>query len=80
MGHEQPAFDLFRDAVQVLIVPCRQRITEQAGLLALTIPPDAESVAIGNVPAFKRPQTLPNQRVLRLEKNIVEEDRRPRIG
>ncbi len=61
MGEEQRCFDLPRNTDQVLVVPCRQDITEDAWLLALTVPTKAAPIRIRRRDRVTRAEALINQ-------------------
>ena len=80
MGKEQVRVDLFGEGAQVRVVPGGQHFAEHAGLGLEAVPADAETVAIGARLALEALETLLDQRVVRLEDQVLEKDRVAPIG
>jgi hypothetical protein len=80
MGEEQRRLELVRQALEVAVVPCRHDLVIGAGNVALAVPADAEAVAVGADPRLAGMQALLDERILRLEEQLLQIDRRPAIG
>jgi hypothetical protein len=65
---------------QVAVVPGRLDALEDAGLPALSVPADAEAVAVGRLGAEPGVEALIDQRVGGFVEELLQQDRRTRIG
>jgi hypothetical protein len=61
VGEEEARADLLAQAAQVVVVPRRKRLAEQARHVALAIPTHAEPVAVGLDLGLVRLQALRHQ-------------------
>jgi hypothetical protein len=77
VGHEQRRFDVSRELAQVGVRPGRRHAAVDAGALALPIPPDAESVAVGRLRAHPGVKALVDDPVLRIEQQLLDQHRLP---
>ena len=69
MGEELAGFDLFSQAEEIGVVPCRESIAEQANRRLGAAPPsETEAVAVDWRDGALRGDGLPDECVLRLEK------------
>ncbi len=68
------------DLAQVAVVPRRMDAAVDPRRLALLVPTDAEAVAVRRRRALPRVQALVDQRAVALDQQLLEPDRRSRVG